>query len=264
MTARRMLDQAAVKLSWAQASETGMRETNQDAIGAAHNGELACFVIADGTGGHHGGEVASRMVVDAVLAAFCAAPAFGATALLAYVDDAGAQVASAKRADPRLSDMSTTVAALLVDQHSGRAVWAHLGDTRIYLFRGGRLHAVTRDHSLTQQLIDAGYVAQDQLRVHPQRNILLAALGAEGEAAVTASDDEIVLQAGDALLACSDGLWEWVDEQEMEQTLSATARSEDWLAAMCKAADAAVLAAGKVRDNYSVYAIRVHQQESAT
>jgi serine/threonine protein phosphatase PrpC len=264
MTAHHMLDQAAVKLSWAQASETGMRETNQDAIGAARNGDLACFVIADGTGGHHGGEVASRMVVDTVLGAFCAAPAFGAAALLSYIADAGAKVANAKRADPRLSDMSTTVAALLVDQHSARAVWAHLGDTRIYLFRAGRLHAVTKDHSLTQQLIDAGYVAHDQLRAHPQRNVLLAAVGAEGEATVTASDDAIALQAGDALLACSDGLWEWVDESAMEQTLSATARSEDWLAAMCKAADAAVLAAGKVRDNYSVYAIRVHPRESAT
>lgn len=264
MTPPSMVNSAAVKLSWAQASEIGMRETNQDAIGAARNGDLACFVIADGTGGHHGGEVASRTVVDAVLGAFCAAPAFGAAALLSYVDEASARVAQAKRSDAQLSDMSTTVAALLVDQESGHAVWAHLGDTRVYLFRCGRLHAVTRDHSLTQQLIDAGYVGADQLRVHPQRNILLAAVGAEGDAAVTASADAVALQAGDALLACSDGLWEWVNEHEMEQALSATARSEDWLAAMCATADAAVLAAGKVRDNYSVYAIRVYQQEAAT
>jgi serine/threonine protein phosphatase PrpC len=99
------------------------------------------------------------------------------------------------------------------------------------------------------------------LRTHPQRNILLAAIGAEGAAAVAAS--EFTLQAGDALLACSDGLWEWVHEHEMEQTLAATARSEDWLAAMCEMADAAVRGAGKARDNYSAYAIRVHQQEPA-
>jgi serine/threonine protein phosphatase PrpC len=259
-----MASGGAVKLSWAQASEIGMRDTNQDAIGAARNGELACFVIADGTGGHLGGEVASRIVVDTVLAAFCASPAFGAPALLSYVGEASAKVAQAKLADARLSDMSTTVAALLVDQASGRAAWAHLGDSRIYLFRGGRVHAVTKDHSLTQQLIDAGYVDADQLRVHPQRNILLAAIGAESDADLTAGTDAFALEAGDALLACSDGLWEWVREHEMEQTLSATVRSEDWLAAMCAAADAAVLAAGKVRDNYSVYAIRVHQQESAT
>jgi serine/threonine protein phosphatase PrpC len=241
-----------------------MRATNQDAIGAARNGDLACFVIADGTGGHHGGEVASRIVVDAVIGAFCAAPAFGAPALLSYVGQAIDQVAQAKRADQQLSDMSATVAALLVDQQTARAAWAHLGDTRIYLFRGGRLHAATKDHSLTQQLIDAGYASADQLRVHPQRHILLAAVGAEGETPVAASDGAIALEPGDALLACSDGLWEWVHEHEMEQALSATARSEDWLAAMCAQADAAVLAAGKARDNYSVYAIRVHQSEAAT
>lgn len=256
-----MTANGAVRLSWAQASEIGTRAANQDAIGAARNGELACFVIADGTGGHHGGEVASRIVADRVIGAFCAAPACGVDALLDYIGKASADVAQAKRADLLLADMSTTVAALVVDQQSARAVWAHLGDTRIYLFRDARLHAVTHDHSLAQQLIDAGYASADQLRVHPQRNILLAAIGAEGETPVAAS--QFVLQPGDALLACSDGLWEWLHEHEMEQALAATARSEDWLAAMCKQADAAVRAAARARDNYSAYAIRVHQQEGA-
>jgi serine/threonine protein phosphatase PrpC len=254
----------AVMLSWAQASEIGTRAANQDAIGAARNGELVCFVIADGTGGHHGGEVASRIVADAVLGAFCAQPACGLDALLSHVALASAKVAKAKAADARLADMSSTVAALVVDQRRAHAVWAHLGDTRIYLFRDGRLLAATRDHSLAQQLIDAGYAKQDQLRVHPQRSILVSAIGAEGEAPVAASEGEIALQAGDALLVCSDGLWEWVHEHEMEQALASTARGEDWLAAMCDKADAAVRAAGKERDNFSAYAIRVHQQEAGS
>jgi serine/threonine protein phosphatase PrpC len=251
-----------VRLSWAQASEVGMRAANQDAIGAARSGDLACFVIADGTGGHQGGEVASTLAVDAVLGAFCAAPAFGAPSLLSYAARATASVAEAKRADPELAAMSTTLAALLIDQRAARVVWAHLGDSRIYLFRAGRVHAVTCDHSLAQQLVEAGYASAAGLRLHPQRNILLAAVGAEGDLAVAASG-EFALQAGDALLACSDGLWEWVLDAEMEQALSATTRSEDWLAAMCARADAAVGAAGKERDNYSAYAIRVHRPEAA-
>jgi serine/threonine protein phosphatase PrpC len=254
---------AAVRLSWAQVSETGMRASNQDAIGAARNGDLACFAIADGTGGHEGGEVASRLAVDSLIRAFCDAPAFGAPALLGYVGRAIDQVESSKRGTPELSDMSTTIAAVLVDQDSAAAVWAHLGDTRVYLFRAGRMHAVTRDHSLAQQLVDAGYANAAQLREHPQRNILLAAVGAQGEMPVAASE-AVALEAGDALLACSDGLWEWVREDEMEQALSHSTRTHDWLAAMCATADAAVKAAGKARDNYSAYAIRVHQPEAAT
>jgi serine/threonine protein phosphatase PrpC len=251
-----------VKLSWAQASEIGMRATNQDAMGAARNGELTCFVIADGTGGHHGGEVASRIVVDALLGAFGAQPAFGASALISYVGQSIAQVAKAKRSDQQFHDMSSTVAALLIDEQAACAVWAHLGDTRVYLFRAGRLLALTKDHSLTQQLIDAGYARADELRKHPQRHILLAAVGAEGETPVAASDHAFALAPGDALLACSDGLWEWVDEREMEQSLMATSRSEDWLASMCAKADAAIASTGRIRDNYSAYAIRVHQQEA--
>jgi serine/threonine protein phosphatase PrpC len=263
MTTPPKADSGPLRLSCAQVSDIGMRAENQDAIGVARHGQLACFVIADGTGGHQGGEVAARLVVDAVLGGFNAEPAFGADSLRACVGQAIEQVARAKRADSQLANMSATVAALQIDAQNGRAAWAHLGDTRIYLFRGARLLAVTSDHSLTQQLIDAGYAKADQLREHPQRNVLTAAVGAEGETPVAASE-EYALRDGDALLACSDGLWEWVREQEMEQSLSETTGSEDWLAAMCARADAAVQAAGKVRDNYSVFAIRVHQQESAT
>ena len=265
MTAPRMANGgSAIRLSWAQAGEIGMRSTNQDAMGAARNGALACFVIADGTGGHQGGEVASRIVVDALLGAFAAEPAFGAQSLLSYVGQSIAQVAQAKLGDQKLSDMSSSVAALLVDEQAACAVWAHLGDTRIYLFRAGRLLTVTKDHSLTQQLIDAGYASAAQLRTHPQRNILLAAVGAEGEIPVAASEHVVALMPGDALLACSDGLWEWVLESEMEQALLGASDSEDWLAAMCARADAAVETAGRSRDNYSAYAIRVHQQSTNT
>lgn len=252
---------AALRLAWAQLSEAGMRAANQDAIGTARDGALACFVVADGTGGHVGGEVAARLAVDALLAAFGAAPACGTPALLAYIGQAAAALAQARHADRQLAAMSTTVAALLVDLQGARASWAHLGDSRIYLFRAARLHAVTRDHSLSQQLIDAGYARADQLRSHPQRHVLLAALGADGDLPVAAC--ELALQAGDALLVCSDGLWQWVDEAAMELALSASAGSDEWLAALCTHADAAAGAAGAARDNYSAYAIRVHGQEAA-
>jgi len=254
-----MADQVPVDLSWTRINEIGKRPTNQDTVGEAFHDPLACFVVADGAGGHEGGEIASRVVVDSVLASFRQQPGFGPDALLGYAANASSDVAKRKQREPGLADMSTTVAALLVDRARGQALWAHLGDTRIYLFRQARLHAMSKDHSMTQQLIDAGYARAEQLRLHPQRNILFAAIGAEGDTAIELSAGVSALLPGDALLICSDGLWEWVVEADMERTLAQSASSADWLARMRRLADDNIINTGKVRDNYSAYAIFVHK-----
>jgi serine/threonine protein phosphatase PrpC len=254
-----MLDQVPIDLSWARINDIGKRATNQDTVGEAFHASLACFVLADGAGGHEGGEVASRVVVDAILNCFKDKPAFGPEALLSYAACASSDVAERKAREPRYADMSTTVASLLVDRARGQALWAHLGDSRVYLFRGNRLHAMSKDHSLTQQLIDAGYAKPDQLRVHPQRNILTAAIGAEGDTPIELSAGAIALLPGDTMLLCSDGLWEWVLEADMERTLAASETTEQWLAAMCALAHINIGATDKVRDNYSAYAIRVKE-----
>jgi serine/threonine protein phosphatase PrpC len=246
-----------VRLSWASVSDIGMRSSNQDTIGRVEQDGMACFVVSDGAGGHAGGEIASKLVVDAVVEKFTAESAFGARALLAYVGHAVASVARGKLQTLQHHDMSATVAALLVDAGNGLAVWAHLGDTRIYLFRAGRLHAVSKDHSLTQQLIDAGYARADQLREHPQRNILYAAIGAEGDTPVASSGEPLALQPGDAFLLCTDGLWEWVREADMAQALAAAADVSAWLDALCALARANVAAADKQHDNFSAYAVLV-------
>lgn len=250
---------AALKLSWAQVNDIGMRDENQDHIGTARHGDLACFVVADGTGGHAGGAVASKLVVDSLLSAFCAAPACDTGALRACVGVASERVAEARQADPGLLEMSSTVAALVVDAEAAQAVWAHLGDTRVYLFRANRLHSVTLDHSLARHLLDNGYTGD--LRTHPQRHVLLAAIGAENGVQVSTSNGATPLCAGDALLLCSDGLWEWISEARMEAALAATARSEDWLTTMCAVAASAAAATIRVRDNFSACAIRVHAAE---
>ncbi len=203
--------------------------------------------------------MASSVVVDAIVSSFGKAPAFGPDALLGYAESAIAAVAKRKHDEPRYVDMSTTVVALLVERSTGQALWAHLGDSRIYLFRKARLHAMSKDHSLTQQLIDAGYAKAEQLRTHPQRNILFAAIGAEGDTEVELSAGATQLEPGDTLLLCSDGLWEWVLEADMEQTLARARDSREWLAAMCALAHTNISATGKMRDNYSAYAIEVRE-----
>jgi len=257
-----MAEVTPIELAWTQISEIGERATNQDAVGEASRGQLSCFVLADGAGGHAGGEVASGVVVGAVIDSFQNAPAFSDAALLSYAQCAITALAKRKQDEPRYADMSTTVVALLIDCANSQALWVHLGDSRLYLFRNARLHAMSKDHSLTQQLIDAGYAKAEHLRTHPQRNILFAAIGAEGDTDLELSAGATRLEPGDTLLLCSDGLWEWVLESDMEQTLARACDTREWLAAMCALAQTNILATTKVRDNYSAYAIRVQQAKA--
>ena len=244
-----------LSLTMAQACELGDRASNQDFLGSAQQDDLACFVVSDGVGGQQGGEIASRIVVEAILSRFKQESLFGERALRSYLDFAASQVALRKTQEHRLKDMSATVATVLVDCQNRSAQFAHLGDTRIYLFRQKQLLMTTKDHSLVQQFIDAGYCAPDQLRVHALRSTLFAAVGIESETPVQAIDAPVNLEEGDALLVCTDGFWEWIDEAGMQAALLQAADVRDWLDRMSAVADAGNRASSKQRDNSTALAI---------
>lgn len=248
----------AIGLCFAQISDIGGRESNQDALASARQDDLACFVVSDGAGGHAGGEVASEIVVKSVIDSFLRELSFGVRALQSYVDQAIVRVAQGK-IDERLADMSATVATVLIDQKNRYALWAHMGDTRVYLFRQRKLRSMTKDHSLIQQFIDAGYSRPDQARTHPQRNVLFAAIGTEGDTNPAVTPDVIEIEDGDAFLICTDGFWEWITEDEMEQTLAAATNADDWLAGMCRIAAMNSSTSGKPRDNYSAQVLWVSE-----
>jgi serine/threonine protein phosphatase PrpC len=252
-----------LNLTWSKSSAIGMRAANEDALGLAQQDDMACFVMSDGAGGHEGGEVAAKTVLEAVLEKFLNESAFGIRAVLSYVEHAVAVVAEVRKLEPHLQDMTATVATILIDLSNRRAVWAHLGDTRIYMFRNNRLRCVTHDHSVAQQLVDAGFAKAADLRHHPHRSLLFAAVGAEGGTPVASSEDVIDLEDGDAFLMCTDGFWEWLHESDMERTLSASGTSDAWLAAMTAIADTNAVGSDKPRDNHSVYVIRFQAQAGA-
>ena len=254
-------------LRFAQITTVGDRRSNQDALGKVEQDGLACFVLADGVGGQDGGEIAAGIAVRSILERFVQESSFSPRALRSYVDYAIAQVTQRRSQELHLQNMSTTVAVLLIDRSNQCALWAHLGDTRIYLFRGNKIQSVTKDHSLVQQFVDAGYCTPDEVRTHPQRNALYAAIGQEGGTEPEVTQEMVGIQDGDAFLICSDGLWESVTDTQMEQALAASDSAEQWLSDMCRTADvmaptAARMAAhpaSKARDNCTAFAITLRE-----
>ena len=170
-------------------SDPGGRTTNEDACGHWHSDRRLCCVLADGAGGHGGGDVASQLAVRHLLSALRRRHG----RCRGRLGRAGARrqpgAACRPGARHRCRSMHTTVVCLVIDFVDHRAHWAHAGDSRLYWFRDGRLIDRTRDHSLVQSLVDAGMLDEEALRTHPQRSELRSALGvAEHELEVAHSD----------------------------------------------------------------------------
>lgn len=210
-------------------SHAGGRRTNQDCAGWREADGLTCWVLADGLGGHASGEVASEAAIEGALAAFEARPGTDAETLLRCIGRAQEVVRALAEGSDDLASMRTTLVALVASHEEAR--WAHVGDSRLYAFRDGYVDARTSDHSVPQALVEAGQIRPEEVRGHPDRNRLLRALGGPDLPRATVSDGRDV-RPGDAFLLCSDGLWELVDEEEMQQTLTAAPSPEGWLSEM--------------------------------
>jgi serine/threonine protein phosphatase PrpC len=214
-------------------SRQGGREHNEDACGHWHSERHLCCVVADGAGGHGGGDIASKLAVRHVIEQFAAAPLDTPEEVADLLMDTNATVLRHQASGGVQRDMHSTVVALFIDLGDGRALWGHAGDSRLYVFRNGQMLTRTRDHSVVQQLVDAGLLSPDQLRRHPQRSELLSALGTEADLIrVSAASRPWALRDGDVFLLCTDGLWEFVNEAEMSASLARAANPADWLGRM--------------------------------
>jgi serine/threonine protein phosphatase PrpC len=233
---------------FAAASAIGGRSEQQDRVAVltdADSGTLIA-VVAVGLGGHAGGAAAAQAVVDTVAEHWSASlkPATDPEALLRTICLA---------AHDRISgldgvDGHSTCALLYADATA--AVLLHVGDSRIYRFRGAEAFDRTSDHSLVQLLLDRGEIAEEDMASHPDQNRLLQALGGERDPRpdVTRSD----AASFDAFVLCSDGLWEAVSHDEMGAALSA----EDLEAAARQLADTAAERRGERSDNVAVALVR--------
>jgi serine/threonine protein phosphatase PrpC len=239
-------------------SEVGGRQRNEDACGYRQSGTAGCWILSDGAGGHGSGDIASRLVVSTVLQAFDQRPEVSCAQAQAWLQAAHAAVIAEKTSGATRDDMHATATLLLLDRAHRRAVFAHAGDSRLYHFRQTRMLTRTRDHSLVQQMVDAGYGDERLLRCHPQRHLLTSAIGAAGAIEISVSPGTVELLPGDTFLLCSDGWWEHLEDAEMEAALRRAA-GEHWLEDMAAAIRRRAPAG---HDNYS--ALCVSSQDDST
>ncbi len=240
-------------------SKRGGRNYNEDACGHWHSDAHLCCVVADGAGGHGGGDKASRLAVQHVIGGFATNPDSEPAALEQLIRQTSQTIIAHRADDPALAQMHTTVVSLFVNLDTNQAAWAHSGDSRLYIFRRGRVSMQTHDHSVVQSLVDGGMLTSDQMRTHPQRSELLSALGTSDEdLMVSVSPQAWPMLPGDVFLLCTDGLWEYVEEADLEAALQAAPDPHAWLDVL----EAAVLknAAHKPsHDNFSALTVWVSE-----
>ena len=211
-------------------TDRGGRKYNEDACGHWHSKRHLCCVLADGAGGHGGGDIASRIAVQELIGRFANQPTERASdldRLLRVTNDVliGQRVPGTAK-----QDMHSTVVCLVIDFIAHTAHWAHAGDSRMYWFRRGRVRDRTRDHSLVQSLVDSGVLAPDDARGHPKRSELRSALGIASDLLeVSAGDGAEAVEAGDAFLLCTDGVWEYLSDAVLERTLATAPNPGAWI-----------------------------------
>ncbi len=220
-----------------------VRSVNQDALVITEDIQL--YGVADGMGGHNGGETASAGARDGLIAALKDKTA-SLDALREGITQVNAELFRQQAEDEKLSGMGTTLSVMWMSEHF--AYLGHVGDSRIYRFREGKLEQMTDDHSLVGELVRAGYLTPEQAENHPNKNVILRAVGTESGIDIDLAVEE--RQPGDLWLICSDGLHGMVSDSKMEAILGVNTPE----AAVKLLMDAALAAGG--RDNISVVLVQ--------
>jgi protein phosphatase len=245
------LDDATLDLSWAASTDTGRRrEVNQDAVLA----EYPLFVVADGMGGHLGGEIASASTVERLRAVVATGPVSTKN-----IEKALSRAVKDIVAHPETTDegTGTTLTGVYLETHTEEPHWVtlNIGDSRVYLLRDGEIVQVTTDHSVVQELIAAGRLSPEEAENHPYGNVITRAVGPSD----SVKPDYLRLDVldGDRFVICSDGLTKELTDFGIRHFLEANADP----AAAVEAMMAAALENGG-RDNISIVVLDVARRSA--
>ena len=242
-------------INFATLTNKGGREVNEDSIGVFSNGDMCLFVLCDGLGGHGMGADASSLVVSVFEDQFsyCEDPVnfLGET----FVTAQGVLMSeqTAKHAQQK---MKTTCVSLLIDNNKARV--GHVGDSRLYIFKGGVYKKRTLDHSIPQMLVLSRDIKESEIRNHPQRSYVTKVMGVEWERPMYELMEPVSVKPGMAFLLCSDGFWELIEEKTMSSILKSSSTPQEWLDRM----EEQVREAGREKDmdNYSAIAVWIEKE----
>lgn len=218
-----------MNMKTASLTNRGGRKSNDDTVLVRKDANRLWAYVGDGLGGYAGGDLASKAAADVLDAAAQRGGLLDEQALLAAAAQADEAVCSLQQA--RQGNMKTTMVLLYVQDEQAR--WMHSGDTRLYVFCDGRLLMQTMDHSVSQMAVLMGDIRPDQIRFHEDRNRVLRCLGS-GNPKPDISEPLAMHGGRYAFLLCTDGFWEYVLEDEMQQLLAKADEPSSWLAEMEK------------------------------
>jgi serine/threonine protein phosphatase PrpC len=245
-----------MRFSVYQVSRKGGREKNEDRMGYCYTRDAGLFALADGMGGHPEGEVASQLALQTLAASFQREAKPRLADPLRFLNEAiisGHHQLLRYATERGLMDTPrTTVVACLIQGNA--AYWAHCGDSRLYLVRGDKLVARTRDHSYSELQETLGHVVPMGDRYN--RNVLFTCLGSPGKPVVDTAGP-MLLQPGDRVLLCSDGLWGPLPDTDIAQLLASTAISD----AVPELVERALRVAGEKSDNVTALAVEFEAAE---
>ena len=206
-----------------QESRKGSRKVNQDRIAYTFSRDALLLVVADGMGGHAGGEIAAQIAVRLFIERFQQEAKPVLKNPLKFLQDtmirAHAALGSYANQFSMLETPRTTCVGCIVQ--AGHAYWCHVGDSRLYLFRQGGLIGATKDHSKVQYLVDQGIIGADEVVAHPDRNKIFSCLGGLVDPVIDLSR-RTPLRNGDVIVICTDGLWGVMDQREIATWLTST------------------------------------------
>lgn len=219
----------AYKINFSVISNIGERVVNEDSVGTYQGKNGSGFIVCDGLGGHGMGDKASSLVVNVFKNEFERMTNPSKMLKQTFIAAQDILMAEQKRLKAQ-KKMKTTAVSVVMDDK--KAYIGHVGDSRLYIFRNNKVFNRTLDHSIPQMMVAAHEISEKEIRKHPDRSMLLKVMGIEWEEPMMEFMKPISLRKCQAILLCSDGFWELIEEEDMCETLKKATSVEQWLSLM--------------------------------